>query len=103
MPSLLANSRSPQIIRDAATEIVATYKAAWLDPAFGDRQFYAWPSTPAQLAIRQAVRLHKYVAIRSANSMGKTSDILAKTAIDLIMTENPDLTRKQAEKVFNDN
>lgn len=64
-------------------------RPAWDDPAWSDAHWYAFKSTPEQMVIRRSVRTHKYTAIRSANSMGKTADVLCKTALDFCLSHYP--------------
>lgn len=78
----------PSNVADAK-RILARFSGVWADPSWGDRKLYPWASLPHQMAIRQAVRSNRLVSVRSANSMGKTTDVNAKTAIDFVLGHYP--------------
>ena len=90
----LASSSSADLKR-----LLAPLRRAWTDPEWGDRTLYPWRSvsrewpipleTDSQLEIRKAIREHRHVSVRSAHAMGKTGDILPKTAIDYLLGHFP--------------
>lgn len=80
------------IARDAPRAIrviLGKLSAAWDDPEWGDEHLYPWKSQEVQLAVRRDFRHSRRIAIRSANAMGKTADILPKTALDYLFGHYP--------------